>query len=218
MPTRLLFGQGAVENLGFECSLNGWASALIVTDAGVHKAGLTQPVEAQLQAQGVRYRLYTGVVPNPTIESIEAAVPDAQAVDVVIAVGGGSVMDSAKLIKRHPHRMAGACATTRATGHCPPRRASRWSLSRPPQAQVARSPSSRCSPTPAKRQKMARAEPLPRAPTWAIVDPEMTRKPTPLPLRRRRGWDALTHAIEGDCRSAGRNPFLGYAGVSRRYG
>jgi hypothetical protein len=36
MPTRLLFGQGAVENLGFECSLNGWASALIVTDAGVH--------------------------------------------------------------------------------------------------------------------------------------------------------------------------------------
>ena len=38
MPTRLLFGQGAVENLGFECSLNGWASALIVTDAGVPPA------------------------------------------------------------------------------------------------------------------------------------------------------------------------------------
>jgi hypothetical protein len=69
MPTRLLFGHGAVENLGFECSLNGWASALIVTDAGVHKAGLTQPVEAQLQAQGVRYSLYTGIVPNPTIDS-----------------------------------------------------------------------------------------------------------------------------------------------------
>ncbi|MCX7993549.1 MAG: iron-containing alcohol dehydrogenase, partial [Fimbriimonadales bacterium] len=98
MPTRLLFGQGAVENLGFECGLNNWTSALIVTDEGVHRAGLTQPVAAQLQAQGVRYELYTGVVPNPTIESIEAAVPQAQDKDVVIAVGGGSVMDSAKLI------------------------------------------------------------------------------------------------------------------------
>jgi len=56
MPTRLLFGQGAVENLGLECSLNGWASALIVTDAGVHKAGLTQPVEAQQQARVERLR------------------------------------------------------------------------------------------------------------------------------------------------------------------
>jgi len=192
MPTRLLFGQGAVENLGFECSLNGWASALIVTDAGVHRAGLTQPVEAQLQAQGVRYSLYTGVVPNPTIESIEAAVPDAQAVDVVIAVGGGSVMDSAKLInaiRTHGGRVRDYEGTDTVPAPCKPL------VAIPTTAGTGSEVTFIAMFTDAgKRQKMPV---LSRhlAPHLAIVDPEMTRNLPPAATAQ-TGLDALTHAIE----------------------
>jgi hypothetical protein len=208
MPTRLLFGQGAVENLGFECSLNGWASALIVTDAGVHRAGLTQPVEAQLQAQGVRYSLYTGVVPNPTIESIEAAVPDAQAVDVVIAVGGGSVMDSAKLInaiRTHGGRVRDYEGTDTVPAPCKPL------VAIPTTAGTGSEVTFIAMFTDAgKRQKMPV---LSRhlAPHLAIVDPEMTRH-LPPDATAQTGLDALTHASRSDCRPAG-EPVLGHAGV-----
>ncbi|MFN4033397.1 MAG: iron-containing alcohol dehydrogenase family protein [Fimbriimonadales bacterium] len=191
-PTRLLFGQGAVENLGFECSLNGWASALIVSDEGVQRAGLTQPVEAQLQAQGVRYSLYTGVVPNPTIESIEAAVAYALDQDVVIAVGGGSVIDSAKLI--NAIRSHGGCVrdyegTDTVPAPCRPL------VAIPTTAGTGSEVTFIAMFTDtAKRQKMPV---LSRhlAPHLAIVDPLMTRNLPPAATAQ-TGLDALTHAIE----------------------
>ncbi|MDW8051859.1 MAG: iron-containing alcohol dehydrogenase [Armatimonadota bacterium] len=192
MPTRLLFGQGAVENLGFEFSLNGWSSALIVTDEGVHRAGLTQPVEAQLQAQGVRYELYTGVVPNPTIESIEAAVPLAREVEVVIAVGGGSVMDSAKLvnaIRTHGGRVRDYEGTDTVPAPCKPL------IAIPTTAGTGSEVTFIAMFTdPAKRQKLPVVSRY-LAPHLAIVDPEMTRNLPPAPTAQ-TGMDALTHAIE----------------------
>jgi alcohol dehydrogenase len=192
MPTRLLFGQGAVENLGFECSLNGWASALIVTDAGVHKAGLTQPVEAQLQVQGVRYSLYTGVVPNPTIESIEAAVPDAQAVDVVIAVGGGSVMDSAKLInalRTHGGRVRDYEGTDTIPAPCKPL------VAIPTTAGTGSEVTFIAMFTDTEKHQKMPVLSRHLAPHLAIVDPEMTRNLPPA-VTAQTGLDALTHAIE----------------------
>lgn len=192
MPTRLLFGQGAIENLGFECSLNGWASALIVTDEGVHRAGLTQPVEAQLQAQGVRYEVYTGVVPNPTIESIEAAVPQAQDKDAVIAVGGGSVMDSAKLInalRSHGGRVRDYEGTDTVPAPCKPL------IAVPTTAGTGSEVTFIAMFTDAeKRQKMPVLSRY-LAPHLAIVDPEMTRNLPPAATAQ-TGLDALTHAIE----------------------
>ncbi|MCS7300190.1 MAG: iron-containing alcohol dehydrogenase [Fimbriimonadales bacterium] len=202
MPTRLLFGQGAVENLSFECSLNGWSSALIVTDEGVHRAGLTQPVEAHLQAQGVRYDLYTGVVPNPTIESIEAAVPHAHDKDVVIAVGGGSVMDSAKLInalRTHGGRVRDYEGADTVPAPCKPL------IAIPTTAGTGSEVTFIAMFTDAaKRQKMpALSRHL--APHLAIVDPEMTRNLPPAATAQ-TGLDALTHAIEAIV-SIQANPF-----------
>ncbi|GIV07401.1 MAG: alcohol dehydrogenase [Fimbriimonadales bacterium] len=192
MPTRLLFGQGAVENLGFECSLNGWASALIVTDEGVHRSGLTQPVEAQLQTQGVRYEVYAGVVPNPTIESIEAAVPQAQDKDAVIAVGGGSVMDSAKLInalRSHGGRVRDYEGTDTVPAPCQPL------IAIPTTAGTGSEVTFIAMFTDTqKRQKMPVLSRY-LAPHLAIVDPEMTRNLPPAATAQ-TGLDALTHAIE----------------------
>ncbi len=192
MPTRLLFGAGAVSNLSFECSLNGWRSALIVTDRGVRGAGLTAPVEAQLQEAGVRYDLYDGVLPNPTIECIEAAVPLAQDKELVIAVGGGSVMDSAKLInvlRTYGGRVLDYEGTDTVPGACKPL------IAIPTTAGTGSEVTFIAMFThPERRQKMPVVSRY-LAPLLAIVDPELSRRLPPAPTAQ-TGMDALTHAIE----------------------
>ncbi|MEN3001967.1 MAG: iron-containing alcohol dehydrogenase [Armatimonadota bacterium] len=192
MPTRLLFGVGAVGNLSFECSLQGWRSALIVTDRGVRGAGLTAPVEAQLQDAGAEYEIYDGVLPNPTIECIEAAVPLAQDKDVVIAVGGGSVMDSAKLInvlRTYGGRVLDYEGTDTIPGSCKPL------VAIPTTAGTGSEVTFIAMFThTARRQKMPVLSRY-LAPHLAIVDPEMSRRLPPAPTAQ-TGMDALTHAIE----------------------
>jgi len=192
MPTRLLFGIGAVGNLGFEFSTHEWKSALIVTDEGVYRAGLTQPVESQLQDFGVRYEVYTGVVPNPTIASIESAVPMAQDKEVVIAVGGGSVMDSAKLvnaIRTYGGNVRDYEGTDTVPGMCKPL------IAIPTTAGTGSEVTFISMFTdPERHQKMPVVSRY-LAPHLAIVDPEMTRRLPPAATAQ-TGLDALTHAIE----------------------
>ncbi len=73
--------------------------ALIVTDATIMALGLTRELERQLTAHGVAYSIFDEVVPNPTIANVEAARERylANNCDAIIAFGGGSVMDCAKV-------------------------------------------------------------------------------------------------------------------------
>jgi alcohol dehydrogenase len=192
MPTRLLFGAGAVGNLSFECSLQGWQHALIITDRGVRNAGLTQSVEGQLQEAGVHYEIYDGVLPNPTIECIEAALPMAQATDVVIAVGGGSVIDSAKLInvlRTYGGRVLDYEGTDTIPGACKPL------VAMPTTAGTGSEVTFIAMFThPERHQKMPVLSRY-LAPHLAIVDPELSRRLPPATTAQ-TGMDALTHAIE----------------------
>lgn len=192
MPTRLLFGVGAVGNLGFEFSVHEWGSALILTDEGVAKAGLTEPVEAQLCDQGVRYEVYTGVVPNPTIPSIESAVPMARDKDVVIAVGGGSVMDTAKLV--NAIRTFGGTVrdyegTDTVPGGCKPL------IAIPTTAGTGSEVTFISMFTDTERRQKMPVLSRYLAPHLAIIDPEMSRRLPPAATAQ-TGIDALTHAIE----------------------
>ncbi len=100
-PTRILYGEGTVAEVGTEARRLGGRSALIVTNPGVREAGLSEEVHRALEKAGVVSSTFDGVGTNPTESEIAAAVEaynEAEA-DIVIAVGGGAPMDVAKLIR-----------------------------------------------------------------------------------------------------------------------
>ncbi len=99
VPTRLVFGPGCAEQAGPELRQLGGSKALIVTDRGVEGAGLLDGILASLKAAGVDHAVYKEVVSNPTIYCAEdaAALYRAEGCDCLLAVGGGSAMDTTKV-------------------------------------------------------------------------------------------------------------------------
>jgi 4-hydroxybutyrate dehydrogenase len=100
-PTRILFAEGATADLGGEVARLGGTRALVVTDPGVLDAGLVDDVEKSLRRSKIPFEIFSGVSSNPKEADALAgasAYRDAGA-DVVVAVGGGSVMDVGKLVR-----------------------------------------------------------------------------------------------------------------------
>ena len=99
-PTRLIFGAGVLARLGETVSALG-KKALVVTGGGsVKKSGTFDRAVKSLEAAGVAVAECSGVEPNPRITSVArgAAIAREQGCDVVVAIGGGSVMDASKVI------------------------------------------------------------------------------------------------------------------------
>lgn len=94
------FGIGATEELGFEAQRLGIAQALLVADARLRAFGLVQKAEALLLEAGVHTTIFEDIHIEPTDQSIEAAIAFAQDGDYdgIIALGGGSTIDTAKAI------------------------------------------------------------------------------------------------------------------------
>ncbi len=99
-PTRVLLGPGALARLGEEVRALGVRRPLVVTDRGVVAAGIAGRVEDVLREAGLRPARHDGVRPNPTDEdAIEGlAAYRAAGCDGIVAVGGGSAIDGAKLV------------------------------------------------------------------------------------------------------------------------
>ncbi|WP_293387563.1 iron-containing alcohol dehydrogenase [Nevskia sp.] len=88
----------------------GVKNLLIVTDGMLVKLGLLNPMQQRLTELGVRYVVYDGVLPNPTIEQIETglAMLKREGCTAILAIGGGSSIDAAKVIAaraRNPHKI-----------------------------------------------------------------------------------------------------------------
>lgn len=100
MPTKIHFGVGVVSLLGDEAQRVGANKALITTDVGIRKAGLLTKAENSLRASAIEYLIYDGVTPNPEAVTVKEATDFARAngCDVVIGIGGGSSMDTAKAV------------------------------------------------------------------------------------------------------------------------
>ena len=99
-PTRLHFGEGVIQKLGRN-TMNYGKKALLVTGKGsVKKYGYFDLVVEQLEQAGIEVVEYSGIKPNPVIEDVREAseLGMKENVDVVVALGGGSAVDSAKLI------------------------------------------------------------------------------------------------------------------------
>jgi len=99
-PVKLHFGRGVVEDLGDAISKYGKKVLFVYGGGSIKKNGIYEQVMIQLNKIGADVFEYQGIKPNPIIEDVDAAAAlgrEKQA-DVILAVGGGSVIDSAKII------------------------------------------------------------------------------------------------------------------------
>lgn len=99
-PTRIVYGKGAIKELG-KLAKDLGDTALIVTDPGVVKAGVLEAVKKSLDAAGVKHATFDGVHPNPHEADVDAGVAAYRKANakLVIAVGGGSPLDVGKLVR-----------------------------------------------------------------------------------------------------------------------
>ena len=99
LPTRILFGRGALDALGGLA--RGWGErALVVTDRGMVATGLVGRACELLRSSGVEPVVFDGVAPNPSVEQVEAGLAAGadRGIGVIVSVGGGSAHDCAKVI------------------------------------------------------------------------------------------------------------------------
>ena len=94
---RVLFGSGTIEALGKEASALG-NRVLLVTDPGIVKAGHAASAQSSLEASGLKVTMLDKASENPTSSCVDACVSVARdaEVDVIVGLGGGSSMDTAK--------------------------------------------------------------------------------------------------------------------------
>lgn len=197
-PTRILFGVGATSAIGDELAKRGVKKALVVTDAGIKKAGLLAPVEAALAAAGVGCVVFDGVVGNPLEEHVEAgfAALEASGAEAVVAVGGGSSMDVAKVVAlRKNHRRPLGDYDEHKGGDA---------LVTEPVPPIIAVPTTAGTGSEVGRAGVITLEETGRKavifapsllPAVAVLDPEMTRSMPPF-ITAATGYDALTHCLE----------------------
>ena len=104
------FGRGARKELANEIKTRGFKRVLLVTDKVLYECGVTRKVTDVLNDAGIAYEIYSNVKPNPTVKNVQEGVKKCKraGADVIVAVGGGSAIDTAKgisIIMTNPDRV-----------------------------------------------------------------------------------------------------------------
>jgi len=193
LPGRIQFGPGVAQTVGDEARPFG-QRVMVVTDPGVHDAGLIEPIVSELERAGLDCTVFADVEANPRIATVEKAAAAAKEhrAEMLVAVGGGSAIDTAKIVAAIVSHGGGvldyegydrvpgpvipliALPTTSGTGS----EVTFWAVA----TDVARN------------YKLAVASVL-LAPRVALVDPLLTTSLPPA-MTAGTGFDALSHAIE----------------------
>ncbi len=190
-------GAGAIQSIPAEVKSRKLTKAFVCSDPDLVKFGVTKKVTDVLEAAGFDYELYSNIKPNPTIENVQSGVTAFQAAnaDYIIAIGGGSSMDTAKgvgIIIANPEfadvrSLEGAVDTPNKSIPI---------LAVPTTAGTAAEVTINYVITDVeKNRKMVCVDPH-DIPVVAFVDPDMMSS-MPKGLTAATGMDALTHAIEG---------------------
>ncbi len=190
-------GAGAIQAIATEAKARGFKKAFVCSDPDLVRFGVTKKVLDVLEANDLAYTLYSDIKPNPTIENVQNGVAAIQAAgaDYIIAIGGGSSMDTAKavgIIITNPEfadvRSLEGVADTK--NKCVP------IFAVPTTAGTAAEVTINYVITDVeKNRKMVCVDPH-DIPVVAFVDPDMM-STMPKGLTAATGMDALTHAIEG---------------------
>ncbi|MCI6788587.1 MAG: lactaldehyde reductase [Mollicutes bacterium] len=190
-------GHGAIENIVPEIKAHGFKKALVCSDPDLVKFGVTKKVTDLLDKGGVSYELYTNIKPNPTIENVTSGVKackEAKA-DCIIAIGGGSSMDTAKaigIIITNPE-----FADVRSLeGVAPTKKPCLPIIAVATTAGTAAEVTINYVITDVEKKRKFVCVDAHDMPIVAIVDPDMMSS-MPKGLTASTGMDALTHAIEG---------------------
>ncbi|KAA0231149.1 iron-containing alcohol dehydrogenase [candidate division KSB1 bacterium] len=197
-PTKIIFGPGAIAQLGAVLTELGGIRPLVVTDKGIVASGIIKQVTVPLKKNGVEFSLFDNVTSNPVEENVWAGVTHFQQekCDSIIALGGGSPIDVAKAI--------GLMAT-----HQPPMaqyddKFDGWKLVRPIVPPLIAIPTTSGTGSEVGRSTVITLKATQRKtvifsphlmPRVALCDPELTLK-LPPHITAATGMDALTHCVE----------------------
>ena len=190
-------GAGAIKAVPEEIKARGFKKAFVASDPDLVKFGVTKKVTDLLDEAGIEYALYSNIKPNPTIENVQtgvAAFKEAGA-DCIVAIGGGSSMDTSKaigIIITNPEfadvRSLEGVAPTK--NPCAP------IIAVPTTAGTAAEVTINYVITDVEKKRKFVCVDTHDIPVVAVVDPEMMSS-MPKGLTAATGMDALTHAIEG---------------------
>ena len=190
-------GHGAIENIVPELTARGYTRAFVCSDPDLVKFGVTGKVTALMDAAGFPYSVYSEIEPNPTIQNVQDGVAAFQAAgtDCIVAIGGGSAMDTAKaigIIINNPE-----FADVRSLeGVAPTKKHAVFTIAVPTTAGTAAEVTINYVITDVEKKRKFVCVDTNDIPEIAVVDPDMMAS-MPKGLTAATGMDALTHAIEG---------------------
>ena len=172
LPKKIIFGNGSVERVGDEAKNLGCENALVVTSEGMKKREALKKVIDSLNSEGINSKIFYEVEPEPPIENVYECMEFAEGADLIIGMGGGSVIDVAKKSAADLSLRKVMIPTTAGTG------------------------------SEVTHEAVLKVEGKKRAfvnkkltPDVAIIDPELMMSMPPR-LAAATGLDAITHALE----------------------
>lgn len=190
-------GKGAIKEIANEITARGFKKAFVCSDPDLIKFNVTSKVLAVLDKAGIPYEVYSNIKPNPTIQNVQTGVETFKksGADCIVAVGGGSSIDTSKaigIIVNNPEfadvRSLEGVAPTK--NKCVP------IIAVPTTAGTAAEVTINYVITDAEKDRKMVCVDVHDIPVVAVVDPDMMSS-MPKGLTAATGMDALTHAIEG---------------------
>ena len=190
-------GKGAIKEIPGEITRRGYKKAFVCSDPDLVKFGVTAKVTNELDAAGIPWTLYSEIKPNPTIQNVKDGVEayKASGADMMVAIGGGSSMDTCKgigVIIENPE----FADVTSLEGVAPTKKHATFTIAVPTTAGTAAEVTINYVITDVEKKRKFVCVDTNDIPEIAVVDPDMMSS-MPKGLTAATGMDALTHAIEG---------------------
>lgn len=191
------FGAGSISVIPEEVKARKYRKALVVTDKDLLKFNVSQKVTTELEKEGLEYEIFSDLKPNPTVNNVKNGVQAFKnaGADYLIAIGGGSSMDTAKaigIIINNPEFED----VVSLEGVAPTKNKSVPVIAVPTTAGTAAEVTINYVITDEEKRRKFVCVDVHDIPVMAVIDSEMMAS-MPKGLTAATGMDALTHAIEG---------------------